>query len=237
MVMPGNPGYSVPMDGLTQIVRRIEDLERSLRELRPQTVSTGTIQAPSFNGNVAAGNPGTAGYGLDGPSGNAAFGGNIAIGGTLNVTGSTTIAGSLVLPNASVNNAALVSPVSVSVADANVTGLSMPTTITALVSTTVTVPSGFSKALVMAVAAVGATSGASGGFMDGRVTIAGTAGAQLAVSAAGPSLGCSVTASSAQTLTGLIGGGTFVITGDGSASIAGWTGGNAHVSASILWLR
>ncbi len=73
MTAIGSPGWSVPQDGLTRLIRRIEDLERTVKELGPQTVNGGTIQSTNFDGVAKTNTVGTQGYGLDGPSGNAVF--------------------------------------------------------------------------------------------------------------------------------------------------------------------
>jgi hypothetical protein len=124
----GSPASAVPQDGLTRVIRRLEDLERRVREMNSQTVSTGTIQSTNFDGNASTGNPGTQGYGLDGPTGNAAI-------------------GSLFLRPGSITNAALLDPAEYFVVDQRNSGTFTVGNSSFLVQT-VTVPAGFSRAYI-----------------------------------------------------------------------------------------
>lgn len=47
MSAPGNPGYSAPREPIEKIVRRIQDLERTVAQMQTQLVNNGEIAVPA----------------------------------------------------------------------------------------------------------------------------------------------------------------------------------------------
>lgn len=160
----------------------------------------------------------------------------VASGGTLHVTGATIIDGTLSLPAGIIDNDALTSPANFAVANGASSGIAFGVTQVTMAADTLTVPSGYSRALVMMTASVGGTSPAGGGNLYGFPRIAGVAGDQIAQAAGGGSYATSQNCSFARLLTGL-NGGTIAVDVRGFGSAAGWTGGNGHVSAIAIFLR
>lgn len=135
-VTPGVPGANLP-PGDDAIIRRIQELERAVREL-------------------SAANPlATAGL-VPGPNaltvqGNLNVTGTENVSGTLNVTGPMTVGGTLSLPNGIINNAALANPVIPVSAFANNSGYVLPAGFANRVTqaaVSFTVPTGSTRAIV-----------------------------------------------------------------------------------------
>lgn len=49
MTLPGSPGYGAPQDPITTLVRRLEDLERTVRSMQTLLVNAGTLQVNDPN--------------------------------------------------------------------------------------------------------------------------------------------------------------------------------------------
>lgn len=222
MTSPGNPGYAAPTDELTRLVRDIEDLQRQVREMQTLLVSSGTIQSPGFDGVAATNTVGTTGYGLDGPTGNAVFN-NIALRGGI------------------IGNDALANPVGVAVANGTTTGLSVASgSYVATNTQTISVPTGFSQALVMAVCAGSASAPAGGGGILCHCRIAGTDGDDAINFTSTTSAGIGATGCFARLVTGLPtnGTGTVAVTGYvGGAGVGTWTAVAGRLSVSVMFLR
>ena len=162
--------------------------------------------------------------------------------GTLNVTGAMVVGGTLSLPAGIIDNAALTSPVAPAVGHADAVNFALTPAWSAVAEITVTVPAGYSKALVIATgnascknptaaqdylwASVGIGSGTSPGYAMRSAIAAANYG--------------SATNSCTRLLTGLTGGGTFAVYLDLSTDIADWsasTFNSANLDAAITFLR
>jgi len=123
----------------------------------------------SFSGDTTIG--GT--LGVTGPT---TLGAPTTVSGSLGVTGPMTVSGTLSLPAGIINNAALANQVTAAVAPAvTQTAWATTTSMASKASTTVTVPAGFTSALVTALGMVVFQDSAANRF-DCRCVIEGTAG-------------------------------------------------------------
>lgn len=207
-------------DGLTQLVRRVEDLERNQREMQSLLVRNGTFQSPNFDGVAATDTVGTLGYGLDGPTGNAVFN-NIALRGGI------------------IGNDALTAPVTADVGNNATTGGTCATGVTVTTATiTFTVPSGFSTAYVMAVAESDCSL-PGGGSIQVVASIGGTSGNPATAFGSGGAI--NGTSPFSRKITGLTGGVSTIVvlaklTYVGSPSTTA-TGVDGNVSATVIYFR
>jgi len=170
--------------------------------------------------------------------GTATFDGNTTIGGNAAITGT------LSLPAGIIDNAALTSPVSPSAwhADSGSTVFAVSTTHTDRATTTVTVPAGYTQALIFAVGQASAVN--STGIVDTLyvgvvVNGVGTPGWAATQDVAPAGLGGAACAAG-KLLTGLTGGGTFTVSTRIYSAYAGWAGNAANscnIDASVLFLR
>ncbi len=167
--------------------------------------------------------------------------------GTLDVTGNAIIGGTLSLPNGIINNAALASPVTAnaSFADTNSTNLTVAGIYFATAS--VTVPTGFTSALVTCYANVGdsRTSGAGpASFVMaawiGDPTVATATGSATISATCADGGGASTMAVWTRYLTGLTAGTAIQAGAWGEVlSTAGWVSGaaNGHTVIQVIFLR
>lgn len=167
--------------------------------------------------------------------------GTLDVAGTLDVTGDTVIGGTLSLPNGIVDNAALASPVKPQAVYFSAQGFALSTGGATLASSTITVPAGFTSAVVSVAGRVFATNPTVGAdYLSAVARIDGLEGYWLPLLVGG-SGGSNINVSPySRVLSGLTGGGTFVLAVLGSVTYANWAynGGNtAEVSGSILWFR
>lgn len=90
-------------------------------------------------------------------TGSANIDGSMVVGGTMNVTGDATFSGDLAVPNGSITNAALQSPVSFDSAKtfAGGTSLNLLTTEQTFCSVSFTVPAGYTRVLVQGQGSIG----------------------------------------------------------------------------------
>ena len=180
----------------------------------------GAQQSADFDGDLAAGDAGTTGWALN--AARAAF-------------------GALFLRPGSIENDSLVSPVKPQYISASGTGFALATTDAAVASSTITVPAGFTSAVVSVVGRVYATNPNAGyDYLVSVAKISGTgcANLPLLVGASGGS-GISVTARSV-VLPGLTSGGTFVVEVRAYVNTANWAANasnTAEISGTILWFR
>lgn len=223
-------GDGIPKDE-SYLIRRIEALETFVKQslaasvLRAATISGGAgqgLRTEDFNGTSFA-SPGTVGnyFGADG-----------------------AVLGNLFLRPGTVNNDALVSPVSPVSIHADAQSFTLSTTMTVKATATVTVPAGFSTALVFAVSQVTARNSTSvQDYLSVGIAIAGTPVAGWAAS-----MDALATASVHPVVTGTAGGSAF-LTGLGSSFTvqaralsggAAWASdvfNTANIDAQILFLR
>ena len=132
--------------------------------------------------------------------------GTLNVVGNLNVSGPAAITGTLSLPAGIIDNAALASPVQVGSASASVTNFATTATNADIATASITVPTGFTQALVFANAIGGVwNSNAVFEYIYLSVKIAGVTSRENTIGTAPSSYG-SVATSKATLLTGLSGG-------------------------------
>ena len=236
-------GSQISGGGEDWIAREIADLRRELNELRAArtleaatigqgglTVAGGAINinggalnvlngdlTVSGTGNAKSGNyvAGTSGWKLA-PNGNAEF-------------NDLTIRGGII------GNDALTAPATFG-SYGNYGNNTLTVAGSYLHSGTIAVPAGYSRALVICNVSIGGTN--STGGPDNIYAAAEINGVQPVAIASGAANGyaMSVGAAYARSLTGLSGG-TIAVKAWGATDVAGWTGGNGHVSAVAIFLR
>jgi hypothetical protein len=216
VTQPGSLANLVPRSP-RDLVARIEAIERWIRE---RSAVSGALQSPDFDGSLNPPAAGTKGWGLGGPGGAAVF--NI-----------------LVLRQGIVGDSALANPAAFGWANSDWDTLTFTTT-NLEKTVTIPVPSGYTRALIMATAVSGATAYASGvANLYVSCSIQGVhpefVAHQLAANLAG-----SASRSYAASLTSLTPGGTVsvgalgVIDTNGSVVASSC---NLHVSAIAVFLR
>lgn len=218
MTLPGHIGNAVPA-GEDYLVRRVQDLERELREaraastLQASSIGQGGLHTENFDGTSFA-VPGTMGnyFGYDGAVLNALY-----------------------LRPGSVSNDTLANPVVAGFFEGsgNAT-LTVPGSY--LFTGTITIPTGFTKAIVLCTATTGGTNASGAGDnLYCQPQIATFNGEQIA---AGIPAGYahSVSASQAILLNPLTGS-SISLKVWGATDHAGWTGGNGHLSAAAIFFR
>jgi len=219
------PGFPSPR-GEDYIVREIADLKRSIRELaaaNPFGLSGVRLQ----NGGMT----------LDGALG---ITGTSTIHGEQTVNGPLTVTGSLDFPAGSVSDTALANPVQTATASNGVTNYAIDTTSTVRASVTLTVPAGFTRAIITATAtAMGTNSGTAPDYLYCSAIVAGVNGGELYSSAAA-GLGVGLAAPFNPTLTGLSSGQTITVGVATRAGTATWTAATANqasISATAIFLK
>lgn len=223
---PGVPGATLP-DGIDQIPRRIQELERRVSELAAADPlrTAGLVTAP---------NQLTV-------QGNLNVTGTENVSGSLNVTGPMTVGGTLSLPAGIIGNAALANPVVPGRAQADEgypTGFTLTALDVAHAVATITVPTGFTQCNVVAISTARGISNTDWNFgmktringLDGNRT---TFGTNTSTNSGGTLSG---SCANTETLTGLTGGGTFQV-----STVMSVNSGSPAVSvttvASLLFLR
>jgi hypothetical protein len=174
--------------------------------------------------------------------------GVVTVDGELDVTGAMVVGGTLSLPNGIINNDALTSPTKPDAVYFYSSNFALNTTSTALASRTITVPAGFTSAVVSLTARVyannpnttGGINGTGGDYLYGKATIDGADCFSLPVVVLGSgSSGVSVSSFSV-VKTGLTPGSTFVVSVVGNTYLLSWTANVvniAEVSGIITWYR
>lgn len=236
MINPGSLAGQIPA-GDDALIRRVQDLERIVRELQAQDVlkTAGIIAAPNqitVQGNETV-------------SGTLSVTGNETVSGALNVTGPMTVGGTLSLPAGIINNDALANPVIPAYGYANANTYPIPAGQANRVtraSISFTVPTGCTKALISAVSQdTGTNSGTGFDYLQSYVLI-GTGGAYAYCPSPTTPAGYSTTSLATMTslMTGLTGGQTITVYSQPYTYTASWasTSGNGTiVSATCLFLR
>lgn len=164
--------------------------------------------------------------------------------GTTTIGGNASIVGTLSLPAGIIGNDALTSPVTPQAVSANVTNFGVPVAETIILTETITIPAGFTSAVVSMTGRVFAYNPNSlvsyYEYLYARTKIGSLSGYAFPLEVAGTN-GSGINVSTyAAVLTGLTGGNTFTIT------VRAWTGDRAwgavaqnaaDVHGSILWFR
>lgn len=245
MSMPGMITNNLPR-GRDDLMRRVQDLERKIkvlegaRRLESASVGKGGLTIKDTGSLIVKGGGDISVQ----DDGTLSVDGSATVGGTLKVTGATEIDGTLLLPAGIIGNAALNAPVSPASWHADSTTFSLSTTMAVKATATVPVPSGFTRALVMAVSQVTARNTTSSqDFLSVGVAIGGSPVAGWAASVdalATASVHPIVTATTAGTalLTGL--GSSFTVQARAQSGVAAWSAdayNSANIDAIILFLR
>ena len=187
----------------------------------------GAQQSADFDGDLAAGDAGTKGWALN--AARAAF-------------------GALFLRPGSIENDSLTSPVTAQYVFDSLTNFALTTTFHSIRAKTITVPAGFTSAVVSVTARVmainpnttGGSNGAGADYLYAGTNIDGFNGNALPLSIGGSGGSSINVAPFSTTLTGLTAGSTFTITIDAGTAFLGWAANASNVgevSGHILWFR
>lgn len=156
------------------------------------------------------------------------------------IPGGVEIQGTLSLPSGIINNDALANPVQIGTASNGVNNYAITTTSTVRASVTLTVPDGFTEAVVMANPTAMGFNGTAGGDYLYVMAVVQTIGGGELYSAAGAGFGAGLAAPFHTTLTGLIAGQTITV---GVATRAGFntwaasTANQANIYATAIFIR
>ena len=207
------PGQFNPR-GDDWIGREITDLKRQIREL-------------------SAANP-------FGPMGIKPQQGGMVVEGYQTVNGALTITGTLDLPAGSVPNAALANPIETATASNGVTNYAIDTTATLRASVMLTVPAGFTRAVIISNAvAAGTNSGTTADYLYVSAVVQSVNGGELYTSTPAGTA-ASLTSPFTPTLEGLSGGDTITVgvaTRAGTATWAADPSNQASISATAIFLK
>ena len=226
---------NMPNDRPQDLLRRIADLERAMRELRAaRNLDRATITASPGLGVRTADFDGTD-FAHPGTRGNY-FGGDGAV---LNA---------LYLRPGSVSNNALASPVVPGVAKARGTGFALATSFAEVAGLDIVVPDGCTQLLATATASVfaynpnttGGSNGAGGDALYAAIVLRGVASDTYAVGVSGNGGYATSTAAESFSFTGLTPGSSIRLSVQGAsayASLAANTNNRANGSVTLLWLR
>lgn len=166
--------------------------------------------------------------------------GTLSVVGNLEVSGHAAITGTLSLPAGIIDNAALANPVVPQGIFFFAQNFAVTTTAATYATQTVTVPAGFTSAVVTVVSRLAAVnSTASADYLSAVTKIAGIGGKSFQHMVAAGQTDFNVSPFST-VLTGLTGGGTFDLEVRGNVQVANWaanTANTAEMTGSILWLR
>ncbi|WP_427018591.1 hypothetical protein ACQCSX_08690 [Pseudarthrobacter sp. P1] len=166
--------------------------------------------------------------------------GGVNLDGYVNINGPATITGTLSLPPGIINNAALATPVQIGTASNGINNYAITTTSTVRASVALTVPAGFTQAIVIAnPTAMGQNSTASSDYLYVQAVVQAVNGGEL-YTAAPAGLGVGLGAPFHTTLTGLTGGQTITVgvaTRAGTTTWAASTANQANIYATAIYLR
>lgn len=216
MPQPGMPG----LRGDDWIPRELADLKRAMQELRAANV-----------------------FGLTGitpKNGGTDFDGFVNVNGPMTINGDASITGALSLPAGIINNDALANPVQIGTASNGLNNYAITTASTVRASITLTVPEGFTEAVVTSTATgMGQNSTATTDYLYVMAVIQGISGGEL-YTAAGAGLGVGLASPFQSTLTGLTGGDEIIVSVATRAGFGTWTAttaNQANIYATAYFLR
>jgi hypothetical protein len=219
--MPANESWFG--DQIRSLQRQITEL-RAAQTLNAASVGAGGISSSNFDGSLDPPAVGTQGWGLAGGPNGAA------------------IVGTLYVRDAIIGDAALSSPVAPAILDGTSTGLTFTGSPVTYHTESISVPDGFSQALVFATATAGmiCTAAGSSGIVA-QAQIGATVGDTIESNCQASSF-MSVSAPFALLVAGLPSDGTGTLTvaarAEASSPAAMSAGtGNVHISATALFLR
>lgn len=188
-LVPGVPGAGLPPNPFADdaLIRRVQDLERAVRELSAANPLATAGLVPSTN--------------------------KLTVQGELDVTGPMVVGGTLSLPAGIIGNDALANPVNFGGIGFSSTAFTVTTSSTAVITRTITIPTGFTQAAIIGVSTAGAINGStSAGYLYIQTVVNGGGGSVMPAYG-GPSGGWAfVCASAMRTLTGLTPGSITVAT-------------------------
>ena len=228
-------------NGIRKLLDKIKALELQIRESTSNLLGTAGIRLTQLGMFIDSSL--TVGGSLD-VTGPMTVGGTADFSGDTTIGGNAAITGTLSLPAGIINNDALSSPVKPvwSHADSGASSFAVTTTMTNRATATVTVPTGYTQALIMAAgqaSAVNTTASLDTVYVG--VSINGTDPPGWASGQdVGPSGFGGATSAVSQLLTGLTGGGTFTIAARIRSAFAGWpanASNEANIDATVLFLR
>lgn len=230
MLQPGLPGSQVK--GEDWLVRKVQELERQLNELRsanmfaPAGIKVRTNEV-EFEGAVITGGS----LDVNGPA---------TVDGSMTINGPAVITGTLSLPAGIIDNDALAAPLEVAYASAAETNFGTALTDQNRAVTTIAVPAGYTRALVMCFCAAGViNSEPNPDFLYLSASINGVKSRELYSEAPGGKASPPITTAKSTTLTGLSGGNITLAAAIHSQSAA-WAANpisRAYVEAQAIFLR
>lgn len=218
------PGRDNDPNDLVRMAHRIRDIKRDVNDLTSNVLRMAGLRAEPdllrMLGELVV-------------EGDLTVSGTQTVSGSLEVTGDTVIGGTLSLPAGIIDNDALASPVVPVMFSAIASGavLAAAPAWTTVVSATVDVLDGFTKAVVVAITAAQISGGPVG--TSSRVVVGGTGG-----QAFGQSNDFWVWSSSTRLVTGLTPGSSFNVLGQAGAAGSGtYTAATASIEGVAIWLR
>lgn len=216
MAQPGMFG----LKGEDWVGRELTDIKRQIRELSAANV-----------------------FGLTGISpkdGGTDFDGFVNVNGPMTINGDAAITGALSLPAGIINNDALANPVQIGTASNGLNNYAITTASTVRASVVLTVPDGFTEAVVTAnPTAMGQNSTATTDYLYVMAVVQGVSGGELYTSAAA-GLGVGLAAPFHITLTGLTGDDEIIVSVATRAGFNTWaasTANQANIYATAIFLR
>jgi len=233
---PGLAGSQFP--GEDYIVRRIQDLEKTVQQLAAANPFAPMGIAPTADGFTVTGTETVTGaLVVNGPE---TVNGTQTVNGPLNVNGAMAVTGTLSLPAGIIGNDALASPVSFGNSSTATLAFALATTDVAMASGTIAVPAGYTQAQVFMIGEVGAINpNTAGDFVRASAVINGVASRESFGYCAGSSGSVEVVTAKSTFLTGLSGGNITVAVNVHAQNNA-WTAdasNRAYVEAFAVFLR
>lgn len=219
-------GYQSRPDGMDEFARRFADLQRQINDLRSAAGVRSVVLSPG--GSIRSADFDGTDFAAPGTSGNY-FGGD------------GLVANALKLRPGSVDNDALASPVAPGAVFASRTGFALTRSLTNILTTTITVPAGFTRAAVSVVARVFAYNPTANlDYLYGQANIAGFNGYALPLAVSGNNGSGTNISPFSTVLEGLTPGGSFTVQIAAGTSLANWpanTGNTCETSGSVMWFR
>lgn len=214
------PGQFKPPGDEGWIGRKLQELEQQLNQLR-------------------AANP-FAAMGIEPKADGTNFDGFVNVNGEMTINGPAKITGTLDLPAGIIGNDALANPIQMETSTNYLSNYAIGTTSTVRASLTLTVPPGFTQAVIIAnPTGMGQNSTATADYLYVQAIIKGIPGGEL-YTAAGPGLAVGVPSPVHMTLYGLTDGEEITVsvaTRTGFATWAAAPGNQANIYATAIYLR
>lgn len=214
------PGKFAPPNDESYLIRKIQDLEARVARNEAANPFASMGVKPMPDGLIVNGYE--------------------TVNGPLVINGPATITGALNLPAGIIGNAALANPVQMATSSNYINNYAITTISTIRASVTLTVPAGFTQAIVISnPTGMGLNSTAATDYLYVQAVVNGVSGGELYTSA-GASLGVGLASPFHTTLTGLTGGQTITVGVATRTSAATWaasTANQANIYATAIYLR